>query len=171
MWAWDHQPIPERKWAIRDRVPLEQAGLFSGEGGTGKSIIELMKNVAHVTGKDWLGSNPEPGPAVYIGAEDSADEIHIRLAAISKHYKVTFRELAESGLHVLPMLGKDATLCALTRGGKIEVTGLYSQLYEIAGDLKPKNISIDTLSRAFAGSEIDRVQVYAFAMICRPSLR
>src|SRR5262245_45069332 len=27
-----------------------------------------------------------------------------------------------------------------------------------------KNISIDTLSRAFAGSEIDRVQVYAFAM-------
>jgi RecA-family ATPase len=44
------------------------------------------------------------------------------------------------------------------------VTGLYRQLYEAAGDLKPKNISIDTLSRAFAGNEIDRVQVYAFAM-------
>src|SRR5439155_22991586 len=28
----------------------------------------------------------------------------------------------------------------------------------------PMNISIDTLSRAFAGNEIDRVQVYAFAM-------
>src|SRR5262249_61476434 len=56
---WDHLPIPERKWAIRDRVPLNQAGLFSGEGGTGKSIIELQKNVAHVTGKDWLGSLPE----------------------------------------------------------------------------------------------------------------
>src|SRR5438105_1537451 len=42
--SWDHKPIPERKWAIRDRVPLNQAGLFSGEGGTGKSIIELMKN-------------------------------------------------------------------------------------------------------------------------------
>jgi RecA-family ATPase len=41
---------------------------------------------------------------------------------------------------------------------------LYSQLYEAAGDIKPKNISIDTLSRAFAGNEIDRVQVYAFAM-------
>ena len=48
--------MPERKWAIKDRVPLNQAGLFSGEGGTGKSIIELMKNVAHVTGKDWFGS-------------------------------------------------------------------------------------------------------------------
>jgi hypothetical protein len=27
---------------------LNQAGLFSGEGGTGKSILELTKNVAHV---------------------------------------------------------------------------------------------------------------------------
>jgi RecA-family ATPase len=164
MSAWDRQPIPERKWAIKDRVPLEQAGLFSGEGGTGKSIIELMKNVAHVTAKDWLGSMPEPGPAIYVGAEDSADEIHIRLAAISKHYQVTFKELTDGGLHVLPMLGQDATLCALTRGGTVEVTNLYRQIYEIAGDIKAKNISIDTLSRAFAGNEIDRVQVYAFAM-------
>jgi RecA-family ATPase len=161
---WDNAPIPERKWAIRDRVPANQAGMFSGEGGTGKSIIELMKNVAHVAGKDWLGSMPEQGPAIYLGTEDTADEIHIRLAAIAEHYNVKFQELVEGGFHVLPLLGKDATLCAPTPGGKIEVTGLYRQLYEIAGDLKPKNISVDTLSRAFAGSEIDRVQVYAFAM-------
>jgi RecA-family ATPase len=165
MAAWDHKPIPERKWAIRDRVPLNQAGLFSGEGGTGKSIIELTKNIAHVTGKDWLGSMPEPGPAFYIGAEDDADEIHIRLAAIAKHYGVTFKDLIDGGLHVLPLLGQDATLCAANpRTGKVEVTSLYRQLYEAAGDIKPKNISIDTLSRAFAGSEIDRVQVYGFAM-------
>jgi RecA-family ATPase len=164
MSKWDSEPIPDRKWAIRDRVPLHQAGLFSGEGGTGKSIIELMKDVAHVAGKDWLGSIPEPGPAIYLGAEDDKDEIHIRLAAIAKHYGVTFRELVEAGLHVLPMLGRDATLCAVTRGGKVEVTGLYRQIYQVAGDIKPENISIDTLSRAFAGNEIDRVQVYAFAM-------
>ena len=161
---WDHQPVPEREWIIQDRVPIRQVGLFSGEGGTGKSIIELMRNVAHVTGKDWLGSMPEPGPALYLGAEDEATEIHIRLAAIAKHYGVTFKDLIEGGLHVLPLLGKDATLCAPTKSGKIEVTGLYKQLYEAAGDIKPKNISIDTLSRAFAGNEIDRVQVYAFAM-------
>ena len=82
---WDNEPIPQRQWAIFNRVPLNQAGLFSGEGGTGKSIIELTKNVAHVTGKEWLGSLPEIGPAFYIGAEDDKDEIHIRLAAIAKH--------------------------------------------------------------------------------------
>jgi RecA-family ATPase len=64
------------------------------------------------------------------------------------------------------LLGQDATLCAATSGksGKVEVTSLYRQLYQAAGDIKPKNISIDTLSRAFAGNEMDRVQVYAFAM-------
>ncbi|MGY8660943.1 AAA family ATPase [Bradyrhizobium sp. UFLA05-109] len=164
MAGWDGRAVPERLWAIKDRVPLRQTGLFSGEGGTGKSIIELMKNVAHVTAKDWLGTLPEPGPAFYLGAEDDQDEIHIRLAAIAKHYDATFKDLTEGGLHVLPLLGRDATLVAATKGGKVEVTGLYRQLYEAAGDIKPRNISIDTLSRAFSGNEIDRVQVYAFAM-------
>jgi hypothetical protein len=164
MSGWDTAPVPERKWAIKDRVPLNQAGLFSGEGGTGKSIIELTKNVAHVAGKDWLGSLPDQGPAFYIGAEDDADEIHIRLDAIAKHYGVTFKDLIKGGLNVLCLLGQDATLCALGKGGRVETTALYKQLYEAAGDIKPKNISVDTLSRAFAGSEIDRVQVYAFAM-------
>ena len=165
MSKWDHEPVPERKWTISNRVPLNQAGLFSGEGGTGKSIIEMMKDVAHVAGRDWLGSQPELGPAFYLGAEDDTDELHIRLATIAKHYQVTFKQLIAGGLHVLCLLGKDATLCATTgKSGRAEVTQLYRQLYERAGDLKPKNISIDTLSRAFAGSEIDRVQVYAFAM-------
>src|SRR5262245_35611951 len=88
---WDHEPIPEREWAILNRVPLKQAGLFSGEGGTGKSIIELMKDVSHVAGKDWFGSLPAPGPAFYIGAEDDERELHIRLAAIAKHYRVTLQ--------------------------------------------------------------------------------
>ena len=165
MSKWDHEPVPERKWTISNRVPLNQAGLFSGEGGTGKSIIEMMKDVAHVAGRDWLGSQPELGPAFYLGAEDDTDELHIRLATIAKHYQVTFKQLITGGLHVLCLLGKDATLCAATgKSGRVEVTQLYRQLYERAGDIKPRNISIDTLSRAFAGSEIDRVQVYAFAM-------
>jgi hypothetical protein len=161
---WDDEPRPERQWAILDRVPLNQAGLFSGEGGAGKSILEMMKDVAHVTGKDWLGSLPAPGPAIYLGAEDDENEIHIRFYDIARHYGVTFKELIDGGLHVLCKLGQDAILCALTRSGRVETTKLYRQLYEAAGDIKPKNISIDTLSRAFSGNEIDRVQVYAFAM-------
>jgi RecA-family ATPase len=122
-----------------------------------------MKNVAHVVGGDWLHSLPEIGPAFYLGAEDDVDELHIRLAAIVKHYRTTFADVTANGLHVLPLLGKDAVLCAASRSGKVETTALYQQIYEAAGDIKPKNISIDPLTRAFAGNEIDRTQVYAFA--------
>ena len=104
---------------------------------------------------------PEQGPAFYIGAEDDKDELHIRLAAINNHYGVKFKDIAN--LHVLCLLGQDATLCAVGKSGRVETTALYGRLYEAAGDIKPKNISIDTLSRAFAGNEIDRAQVYAFA--------
>ena len=76
---------------------------------------------------------------------------------------MTFNELTTGGLHVLCLLGQDATLCAVGKSGKVETTALYKQLYEAAGDIKPKNISLDTLSRAFSGNEIDRVQVYGFA--------
>jgi RecA-family ATPase len=107
---------------------------------------------------------PEQGAAFHIAAEDDETEIHIWLADIAEHYATTFAELAERGLHVMCLLGQDATLCAASRSGKVETTQLYRQLYEAAGDIKPKNISIDTLSRAFAGCEIDRAQVYAFAM-------
>jgi RecA-family ATPase len=162
---WDRVPVPGRDWAIRDRAARRQAGLSSGEGGAGKSLIELQKNVAHVAGRDWLHSLPEQGPAFYIGAEDEEDEIHRRLVPITKHYGVTFEELVAGGLRVLCLLGQDATLCAANgKSGKVEVTRLYRQLYEAAGDIKPINISIDPLTRAFAGSEIDRVQVYTFAM-------
>ena len=151
---WDHEPRPERLWSILNRVPARQAGLFSGEGGGGKSIIEMMKDVAHVTGKDWLGSLPMQGPAWYIGAEDDENEIHIRFHDIAAHYGVTFEELITGGLQVMCLLGRDATLCAAGgKSGRIEVTDLYRQLYEAAGDIKPQNISVDTLSRAFAGNE------------------
>jgi hypothetical protein len=46
---WDSDPCPEREWAIKDRVPLRQVTLFSGEGAIGKSIAELMCSVAHAS--------------------------------------------------------------------------------------------------------------------------
>jgi RecA-family ATPase len=161
--SWDYLPVPEREWAIHNRVPLRQVGLFSGEGGTGKSIIELQKNVAHVTGRDWLGSMPEMGPVIYVGTEDEEDEIHRRLAAISEHHGMSFADLVKGGLNILCRLGEDAVLCEQSRSGKITPTRFYWQLREACGDIRPKNISIDTLSRCFSGNEIDRVQVYAFA--------
>jgi hypothetical protein len=43
MSGWDDVPVPHRDWVILNRVPAETFGIFSGEGGVGKS----RRNVGH----------------------------------------------------------------------------------------------------------------------------
>ena len=164
---WDSDPCPEREWAIKDRVPLRQVTLFSGEGAIGKSIAELMCSVAHVTGKDWFGSLPEPGGALYIGCEDDEKELRIRLTPIARHYGTTFEQLKADGFHFTSLAGQDAVLGAPDRNGIIKPTPLFDCLYEQAGDLKPKHIGIDTAADVFAGNENDRSQVRQFISLLR----
>ena len=164
---WDATPCPPREWAVRDQIPLRQVTLFSGEGAIGKSIVELMLCVAHVLGKDWLGSLPEPGDAFYLGCEDDEPELRIRLSAIAAHYGTTFAGLRAGGLHFKSLAGDDAVLGAPDRNGIIRPTALYDQLYEEAGDRKPKHIGIDTSADAFAGNEVDRAQVRQFISMLR----
>ena len=47
---------------------------------------------------------PEPGPAIFIDAEDDEKEIHIRLSSIARHYGVTYSELHRDGLHFMSLL-------------------------------------------------------------------
>ena len=126
---------PPREWAVRDRIPLRQVTLFSGEGAIGKSIVEMMLCVAHVLGKDWLGSLPEPGGAFYFGCEDDEPELQIRFHGIAAHYGTTFDELHANGLRFKSLAGDDAILSSPDRNGVIKPTALYDQLYEEAGDL------------------------------------
>jgi RecA-family ATPase len=165
--TWDSGPCPPREWAVPDRIPLRQVTLFSGEGAIGKSIVELMLGVAHVLGKDWLGSLPEPGGAFYLGCEDDESEDRIRLTAIAAHYETTFEELRANGFRFKSLAGDDAILGAPDRNGIIRPTALYNQLYEQAADLKPKHIGLDTSADVYAGSEIDRGQVRQFISLLR----
>jgi RecA-family ATPase len=159
---WDNEPLPERDWAVLNRFPLRQAALLSGEGGTGKSKTGLHLCCAHSLGRDWLGSLPELGPAIFLDAEDDLRELHIRTGIIARHYGVTFDDLIKGGLHLLSFAGKDAVLATVSRSGKIELTPLYKQILEAAGDIKPKMIGIASSANVFAGNENERAQVQQF---------
>ena len=157
MRAWDETP-PPREWAVLDRIPLRQVTLLSGEGSVGKSILLLQLSAAHVLAKDWLGAMPDPGPALYLGAEDEEAELHRRLADIAKHYGTRVSELAEH-LHVVCLAGQDAVLGHPDRNGQVQPTKLFSRLKQAACDIKPKLISLDTASDIFGGEENNRSQV------------
>jgi RecA-family ATPase len=164
---WDFTPVPARQWAVRDRVPAHQVTLFSGEGGSGKSIVELQLACAHVLGRDWFGSLPEPGPVIYQGCEDTRDELHRRVANICKHYGVTFSDLIRGGLNMFSCVEGDGLLGVPDRSGQIEPTRMYKRLLEAANDIKPRHIGIDTSADVFGGNEIDRGQVRQFVSLLR----
>ena len=167
MSQWDSKPPPPRLWSVRERIPLRQPTLFSGEGAIGKTLLSLQLLAAHALGRDWIGMLPEPGPAVYLGCEDDADEIHRRVADIAAHYRVRFADLIGGGLHVLSYAGKDAILGAGNRGGIIEPTSLFHRIHTAVSDIQPKCVVIDTSADVFAGNENDRAQVRQFIGLLR----
>jgi RecA-family ATPase len=164
---WDSEPTPKRDWTVQDRIPARQVTLLSGEGAVGKSIVELHLCAAHTLARDWLGTMPAPGGSFYIGAEDDEKELHIRLSPILAHYRAKYSDLVAGGFRMISLCGDDAILGAPNRNGVIEPTKLYQQIYEQAGDLKPKHIGIDTSADVYAGSEIDRAQVRQFIGLLR----
>jgi AAA domain len=136
---WDDEPVPGLEWAVPDRIPLRQVA------------------------RDWLGTMPEPGPALFVDAEDDEKILHRRSAAILDHYGATFKEAVDGGLHLVSLSGQDAVLGAVSRrSGVIQPTPLFERLLEAAGDIKPKMIGIASSANVYAASEIDRQQVQQF---------
>jgi RecA-family ATPase len=162
MSLWDSEPTPEREWFIRDRIPVRQPTLFSGEGAVGKSLLTLQLLASTALGRDWLGLIPEPGGAWYLGAEDDECELRIRLDPILKHFGATHAHLIEGGFQMKSLFGEDALLGTPNGRGIIEPTPLFQQLFEEASDAKPKVIALDASADVFGGNEIDRSQVRQF---------
>jgi RecA-family ATPase len=165
--SWDQGPDPEREWFIRDRIPIRQPTLLSGEGAVGKSLLTLHLLAATALGRDWLGMLPDPGPAWYFGAEDDELELRIRLIGIKRHFGASYEDLAEAGFRMKSLYGEDAVLGAPNRSGIIEPTQLYQQIFEEACDVRPKCIALDASADMFAGNEIDRSQVRQFVGLLR----
>ena len=110
------------------------------------------------------------GPSIFIDAEDDEVVLHRRTKAIAAHYNVTVTNIARGGLHLASGRGRDATLAYLKQG-RIEPTPLYRELFEAAGDIKPRMIGIAASANVFAGNENDRSQVQQFiAMLTRVAM-
>jgi len=159
---WDCEPVPEQQWIVFGRIPRRQSVIFFGEGGAGKSIIQLHLSAATVLGRDWLGATPEQGPALFIDCEDDQDVMHYRLAAIARHYDTCFTNLINGGLHLTSLVGQDTVLATVSRSGVVEPTALCNRLLQAAGDIKPTMIGIAASANVFAGDENNRSQVQQF---------
>jgi RecA-family ATPase len=163
--SWHGMPVPERRWTVLNRVPAKNVTLMSGDGGVGKTILALHLCAAIALGRDWLGSMPQPGPAMGLFCEDDDGELHRRIALIADYYGVSLAEMPD--LHVRSMAGDEALLATPDKNGIIKPTDLFIRLQKTALDIRPRLIVIDNSADVFGGNENDRAQVRQFITVLR----
>jgi len=154
----DVTPKP-RQWIVPERIPDHNVTLLTGHGGVGKTLLMQQMSVATVIGGEWLGTLPEPGPVLFITAEDDEDEMHFRYDRIAKHYNTTFNILADKGLCLLSLAGKDATIAGADNRGVVRPTHFFDMLSRTVDDIRPRWIALDTTADIFNINERERVQV------------
>ena len=76
------KPVAPREWLVHGLIPQKTVTLFSGDGGTGKSLLALQLAVAAVSGVDWIGKPVSEGSVIYMSAEDDDDELQDRKSVV-----------------------------------------------------------------------------------------
>lgn len=158
------KPIKPREWLVDDLIPMKTVTLFSGDGGTGKSLLALQLAVSVATGGAWIGKGVRDGSVIFISAEDDDDELHRRLSDILRSERQDFDALR--GLTLRSLAGEDALLAVDSQVALMQ-TELFKELDRRAEDEAPALIVIDTLADVYPANENDRAKVRQFIGILR----
>lgn len=162
---WHGQPVPTRQWFLEGLIPARQVTILAGDGGVGKSLLALQISAASAMGCETMGLRPAPGRALYLGAEDEADEFHRRLAEIAQGHHRSLSDLAD--LRLIPLADRDALLAVPDRFGVMQGTAVLGSLIELITDFRPSLLVLDTSADLFGGDEIKRSQVRQFVAMLR----
>jgi hypothetical protein len=155
-------PRPSRAWVVPDWLPHGPAAptLFTGDGGTGKSLSAMQLAAAVATGTAWLGLPvTRRMPAAMVLCEDSADEIAIRCHDLAGGLEA----LAAADVRFMSRAGEDAVLVR-EREGRTEKGPFYDYLVAELTSLGPdeKLLILDTAADIYAGDESSRTGVNTF---------
>ncbi|MBR0993795.1 AAA family ATPase [Bradyrhizobium japonicum] len=157
---WQDKPVPARDWLVDGLIPLRVVTLKGGDGGTGKTLAALQLAIAMSLKRDWFGKKVMPGPVLIFTAEDEADELHRRFAAVLAQEGRQFRDL--EGVTLVPMAGLDAVLASQNPSGGISTTAQFDKLRKLVEQLNPRLVVIDPAADVFGGEENARAQVRQF---------
>lgn len=156
--------VPPRQWLVHGLVPQKTVTLFSGDGGTGKSLLALQLAVAVAAQTAWIGKTANTGRVIFLSAEDDDDELHRRLDDILTAEGRDYDDL--SGLTLRSLAGEDALLAVETQIALMQ-SALFEELDKRAAEEAPALIVIDTLADVYPANENDRAKVRQFVGILR----
>ena len=156
------EPSPVH-FIVQGLLPAAETTLLTAPGGGNKTTLCLMIAAAMAARLDSvLGMAIEPGPAAYIGMEDSEGRLHWMLHHICAGMGVSMLDLA-GRLHVVSLrqVMHDG-LASFEHGGEIAPGDLYHQAQELVEATGAKLLVLDNLAHLFLGNENDRMQATRF---------
>lgn len=158
------KPVKPREWLVHGLVPKKNVTLFSGDGGTGKSLLALQLAIGAAAECGWLGKPVNGGGVIFLSAEDDDDELHRRTDDILRAYGRNYDDL--SSLTMRSLAGEDALLAVETKIA-LAKTALFDEIEARAGREQPALIVLDTLADLYPANENDRAAVRQFVSILR----
>jgi RecA-family ATPase len=159
-WA-QHEPEP-KSFRMAGIIPECEVTLFTGPGGTNKSTFGLQLCAASAAGKSMLGIAVQPGPALYVTAEDDDRENHWRLRKIAHAIGTTLDGLARK-LSVVSLRGRlNNELATFDAEGKLRPAPAFALLRATIEQTGAKLIVLDNVGHLYIGNENDRGQVTGF---------
>ncbi len=156
----DPQPV---RFIVQGLLPAGETTLLTAPGGGNKTTLTLMIAVAMAARLEQvLGMAVEPGPATYIGMEDSEGRLHWVLHHICAGLGISLADLA-GRLHVVSMRQVEHNgLAHFSYEGDLEPRDFYHQARELVEATGSKLLVLDNLAHLFLGNENDRMQATRF---------
>lgn len=142
-------------------IPRGELTLFTGPGGSSKSLLGQQLCNCIAAGIPFLGLATMQGAALYITAEDDERELHWRQAHIARRLALP---VDQPGLNLVSLRGRlGIELCSFDRDGRLKVSPAYRLLVATIRATAARFVVLDNVAHLFTGNENDRGQVTQFA--------
>lgn len=130
--------LPELRWAVEGILPLGSFTMLAAreKAGKGLLVIDLCCSVA--LGEPFLDRAVEPGPALYVAAEENVREVRARLGNRLGHRR-------DCPMYVLPVNGFVDEALGVGDTLRIDDPALLGRLYATIRELRPSVVVLDPL--------------------------
>ncbi|GFR11886.1 hypothetical protein TNCT_218121 [Trichonephila clavata] len=164
--AWTNT-APERKWIIKDWLPVGSVTALYGDGGVGKSLLAQQLMTAAAAGKPWLGIDLEQIKTYGVFCEDDEEELWRRQCAINEFYQLDMKSPDFlNNIRLSSRVGEDNLLMVFNNKSAGQLTPYFQELLEDIESFQPKLVVLDTAADLFGGNENDRSHVRQFIQNC-----
>lgn len=150
------QPLFKRRPIFGAYLYLGEITLLSGPGGVSKSTFASAIAMSVASGMPLLGIKTVQRQVLFINLEDSAGEVHLKLAAVARHAQLPISVVAN---HIRIIGAEDAHRFILTEAderGKLRLRDAgFEQLRHVIEHDRPELVVIDPIVLLMAEGQND----------------